>query len=371
MLKKIILIALGYFAVFSTAYSNENIKIAIATTFSGVQSSYGENQKIATDLAISDINQRGGINGKKIEAFYFDDGCNAENSTNVAKQVVAKGIKFVVGHHCSTATIPAAQIYGENNILMVTASATNPKITENAFSQSHKTIFRTIGNDNQQASVAGKYIVSVFKPKKIVLLHDDLSYGTSIINALRSLLEKWGQDIVLIRQLDKSTDLAALVAEINKSDADFVFFGGNSMAELVLEAKAQNLKSILMGTETTPTDEFKKQVQTKMENIVLTFPKDLSGTLANGGLMKRLSEGGADISDPYLLPSYSAVFLIAEAIAQTKSEDPLLIADYLRTHKIYTNIGELTYNNRGDLKQFSFSVYQLDAQGDKKEIVNW
>ncbi|MGA4815624.1 hypothetical protein ACPA9J_12405 [Pseudomonas aeruginosa] len=72
----------------------------------------------------------------------------------VANRWVNDGVKFVVGHVCSSSTQPATDIYEDEGVLMITPSATAPEIT----SRGYKLIFRTIGLDRMQGPVAGKFI---------------------------------------------------------------------------------------------------------------------------------------------------------------------------------------------------------------------
>ena len=82
---------------------------------------------------------------------------------SVANKFAGEGVKFVVGHFNSGVTMPASEVYQENGILMITPSATNPKITERGMWN----IFRTCGRDDQQGAVAGDYILKNFKGKKV------------------------------------------------------------------------------------------------------------------------------------------------------------------------------------------------------------
>ena len=73
----------------------------------------------------------------------------------MANKVVNDGIKYVIGHLCSSSTQPASDIYEDEGILMITPAATAPELT----SRGYKLILRTTGLDSDQGPTAAKYIV--------------------------------------------------------------------------------------------------------------------------------------------------------------------------------------------------------------------
>ena len=88
--------------------------------------SFGEQMKQGADLAIADINEAGGVLGKKLEADYGDDACDPKQAVAVAGQMVGARVPLVVGHFCSGSSIPAAQIYGDADLVMISPASTNP-----------------------------------------------------------------------------------------------------------------------------------------------------------------------------------------------------------------------------------------------------
>src|SRR5471032_2272273 len=124
-------------------------------------------------MAIEQINAKGGVDGKKLEAVEYDDACDPKQAVAVANKVVNDGVKFVVGHLCSSSTQPASDIYEDEGVVMITPAATSPDIT----ARGYKMIFRTIGLDSAQGPAAGNYIADHVKPKIVAVLHDKQQYG--------------------------------------------------------------------------------------------------------------------------------------------------------------------------------------------------
>ncbi len=158
--------AIAGFASYSMAA--DTIKIALAGPVTGPVAQYGDMQRAGALMAIEQINKAGGVNGAQLEGVIYDDACDPKQAVAVANKVVNDGVKFVVDHVCSSSTQPATDIYEDEGVLMITPSATAPEIT----SRGYKLIFRTIGLDNMQGPVAGKFIAERYKDKTIAVLHD-------------------------------------------------------------------------------------------------------------------------------------------------------------------------------------------------------
>ena len=71
----------------------------------------------------------------------------------------------IVGHLNSGVSIPASTVYAQAGIPMVTGSSTNPKLTE----QGLKTVFRTVGRDDQQGPAIASYLAAEYKPKLVAI----------------------------------------------------------------------------------------------------------------------------------------------------------------------------------------------------------
>src|SRR5439155_11873664 len=134
------------------------IKFGIGGPFTGSEAAFGAQLKNGAEQAIADLNEAGGILGKKISIAYGDDVADPKQGVSVANNFAAAGVKFVVGHFNSGVTMPASEIYQENTILEITPASTNPKVTE----RNMWNIFRTCGRDDQQGLVAGEFIAKRF-----------------------------------------------------------------------------------------------------------------------------------------------------------------------------------------------------------------
>jgi len=129
--------------------ANAQIKLGVAGPITGPNAAFGAQLTNGVNQAAEDINAAGGILGQKITVVSGDDVSDPKQGVSVANKFVGDGVKLVVGHFNSGVTNPASDVYQDNGTLMITPSATNPKITEKGMWN----VFRTCGRDDQQGKL--------------------------------------------------------------------------------------------------------------------------------------------------------------------------------------------------------------------------
>ena len=158
----------------------EDIKIAVVGPITGSNAAIGEQMTRGARMAVEDINAKGGVLGKKLVLEIADDACDPKQAVAAANDVVGKGVVFVDGHYCSSASIPASAVYHEAGVLQITPASTNPALTDDAAKKGWNNVFRVCGRDDAQGAVAGKYLADHYKGKKIAIIHDKTAYGKGL-----------------------------------------------------------------------------------------------------------------------------------------------------------------------------------------------
>ena len=112
-----------------------DVVIGVAGPHTGANASFGEQYWRGASQAAEDINAAGGINGEKIKLVKADDACEPKQAVAVANRLVDQDKAIaVVGHFCSSSTIPASEVYDEAGIIAITPGSTNPQVTERGLS---------------------------------------------------------------------------------------------------------------------------------------------------------------------------------------------------------------------------------------------
>ena len=275
---------------------------------------------------------------------------------SVANKFVGDGVKFVVGHFNSGVTNPASDVYQENGILMVTPSATNPKITEKGMWN----VFRTCGRDDQQGAVAAEYIATKLKGKKIAVVHDKTTYGQGLADETKKAMNAKGVKEVLYEGVNTGEkDYSALVSKIKTSGADVVYWGGlhTEGGLIVRQMRDQGVKAVMMSGDGITSDEFATIGGPGVEGTLMTFPPDPRKRPEAKAVVAKF-EAKKFNPEAYTLYSYAAVQIIAQAAEQAKSIDPKKVAEAMHSGKTFkTVIGDISFDKKGDITRPDYTMY--------------
>ena len=348
------------------AFSNmalaEDIKVAVVGAMSGPVAQYGDQEFTGAEQAVADINAKGGIKGNKLQIVKYDDACDPKQAVAVANKVVNDGIKYVIGHLCSSSTQPASDIYEDEGILMITPAATAPELT----ARGYQLILRTTGLDSDQGPTAAKYILEKVKPQRIAIVHDKQQYGEGLARAVQDGLKKDNANVVFFDGITAGEkDFSTLVARLKKENIDFVYYGGYypEMGQMLRQARATGLKTQFMGPEGVGNASLSNIAGDSAEGMLVTMPKRYDQDPANKAIVDALKAQKKDPSGPYVWITYAAVQSLATALDRTGSKEPLDLVKDLKAHGANTVIGPLNWDEKGDLKGFEFGVFKWHADG--------
>ena len=256
----------------SHAAMAKDIKIAIVGAATGPVAQYGDMQFTGAAQAIKDINAKGGVNGDKLVGVEYDDACDPKQAVAVANKVVNDGIKYVIGHLCSSSTQPASDIYNDEGILMITPAATAPELTARGYAD----VMRTTGLDSDQGPTAATYILDQIKPKRIAVVHDKQQYGQGLAESVQKTLKAKGGNVVLFEGITAGDkDFSTLIARLKKENVDFVYYGGYypELGQILRQAKSAGLKAGFMGPEGVGNASLSNIAGDASEGLYVTLPK--------------------------------------------------------------------------------------------------
>ena len=353
----------GFFSVLlpaTSGFSAETIRIGVAGAHSGDLASYGIPSVKAAELVVKEVNDRGGILGKKVELIVEDDVCKPEVATNTATKLVSGGVAAVLGHICSGATKAALGIYKDARIVVISPSATNPDLTQ---SGNYPNFFRTIASDDAQAKLEVDFALNVLKLEKIAVLHDKGDYGKGLAEYAKRFIEDSKRaEVVLYEGITPgAVDYSSVVQKIKRSNADAVIFGGYhpEASTVVGQMRKRNMKTIFISDDGVKDDTFIKVAGRYAEGVYATGPKDTSkNPLAVSAIEAHKKAYGSD-PGAFFLNAYAAMQAILHAIQKAKSTDYEAIQKALRSVYVDTTIGRIRFDGRGDAIGVGFSMYQV------------
>lgn len=342
-----------------TSFARADMTIGAIAPLTGSVAAFGAQFKNGVEAAAEAINAQGGILGEKIVVKFLDDAGEPKQGVSVANQVVADGIKFVVGPMLSGTSMPVSDVFAENGILMVTPTATTPALTNRGLWN----VFRTTGRDDQQADVAANYTLANLKDKKIAIVHDKGPYGKGLADRFKEAINKGGITEVLYDSVTPGEkDFSALVTRLKSENVDVIYFGGyHAEGGLIIrQVRDQGLKSTMIGGEGLSNTEFWAIAGESAAGTLFTNAADATKNPAAASVIEALKAKNIP-AEAFTLNSYAAMQVIKAGIEKAGKADPQTVATTLQAGEaIPTVIGDVTYGKEGDLTSQSFVLYKWE-----------
>jgi branched-chain amino acid transport system substrate-binding protein len=360
MRKTLTAMALGAVALGAApAVQAQEILIAAAGPMTGQYAAFGEQLRRGAQMAIADINARGGVMGRQLRLEIGDDACDPRQAVAVANQLASRKVAFVAGHFCSSSSIPASQVYNEAGILQITPASTNPALTEQAAQKGWNNVFRTCGRDDAQGAVAGAYLAKTYAGKRVAIIHDKSTYGKGLADETKKAMNAAGLNEAIyeaVTQGDK--DFTALISKLKAERVDVVYYGGyhTEAGLMVRQAREQGFAAPLISGDALVDNEFWKITGAAGEGTLMTFAPDPRNATEARDIVAKFKAQGYD-PEGYTLYTYAAIQVWAQAVAKANSLDVGRVSAQIRGQTIPTVIGDLKYDNKGDVSNSKYVFF--------------
>ena len=193
---------------------DEAFRIGVMESLTGPGETYGTVANQAKQLAVDEINDAGGINGRMIELVVEDSKCNAQDAiTAYNKLTDVDGVKIILGTSCSGAMLGAAPLAEKEGVVMFSGLATNPDIAE-----AGDYIFRTAMSDAQLGIDTGN-LLWADGVRKLATLNEATDYAEGVRRESVAQFEKRGGEVVAEERY--SSDVTDFRSQLTK------LFGAN------------------------------------------------------------------------------------------------------------------------------------------------
>jgi branched-chain amino acid transport system substrate-binding protein len=354
------------------AASSSEITIAAVGPMQGPLAVFGEQMRMGAQAAVLDINAKGGVLGKPLRLAVEDDGCKPEKAVAAAGNVIDQGAVFVVGHFCSSASIPASEVYREAGVLQVTPSSTNPVLT----AKSNPTVFRVTNNDKAQGRFAGAWLAKNYAGKNLAVIDDEQPYGRDVAGEAARSAEAGGLKPALLGSFRRgTTNFSDLIARLKAARIDVVFVGGyhDEVGPFVKQAREQGFDGDFASDDALNTFEFTKFAGRAADGLRFTDAVGKTDLASAREVVGKFRSGGYRLNparyepEGYTLNAYAAVQVFAAAAAGTGSTDARKTADWLRANHVQTVIGDLSWDANGDLKGLYYAWYVWQGDSFRQE----
>lgn len=205
----------------SAKASGDSITIGTVTTNSGTAAAYGEAEVKGFELAVSEINAKGGINGKKVKLESMDDKGDATEASNAYNKLAGdNNVLAVAGPTISATTAAVAPLADQSKLVTIAPAATSDSIETGNY------LFRTCFKDSYQGEVAARFAAENLKVKKVAVLYGTGDpYSSGVGEAFAKAAEKLGLEVVDKESSSSAddTEYSAQLQKIRASGAELLY----------------------------------------------------------------------------------------------------------------------------------------------------
>jgi branched-chain amino acid transport system substrate-binding protein len=351
------------------ASAEETIKIGELNSYKS-QTAFLDPYKKGWEMAIEEINAKGGVIGKKLEVISRDDGSNPGDAVRVADELVTReGVNILTGTFLSNVGLAVAEFAGKKQVFFLASEPLTDKVT---WQNGNKYTFRLRPQTYTQTAMLLPEALAA-KKKRWALVYPNYEYGQTAAAAFKDLMRAKQPDIEFVTEqappLGK-LDAGAVVQALDdaKPDAIFNVLFGADLAKFVREGttrgvfKDRTVVSLLSG-EPEYLDPLKEEAPVGW--IVTGYPWDKIKTAEYKTFLDAYQKKYNDYPRLGSIVGYVSMQSLAAGIAKAGSTDTEKLVAAFKGLKVDSPFGPFTYRASDHQATIGAFVGKIALEGGK------
>ncbi|MBQ9588970.1 MAG: ABC transporter substrate-binding protein [Butyrivibrio sp.] len=309
-------------------------KIGAIGPLTGGAAAYGNAVCNAAELAVSEINANGGINGYQVEYSKEDDELNAEKSVNAYNTLKDWGMQFLVGSTTSACSIAVSEYTKNDNMFQLTPSGSAVDCVK------YDNVFRVCFSDPNQGIASAQYISDHNLATKVGIIYDSSDvYSNGIYQKFTEESAGKNYEIVSAEAFtqDNNTDFSVQLQKAKDAGADLVFLPiYYKDASLILtQANTMGYSPVFFGVDgmdgILTVDNFDTALA---EGVMLLTPfaADATDDLTVNFVSQYQAKYG-EVPNQFAADAYDAVYIIKQAIEAKNLTPDMSVSDLCESMK--------------------------------------
>ncbi len=326
------------------------------------------------EMAVAEVNQAGGINGRQVELIVDDEKDSPAASVNAVQKLInVDKVIALVGPMTSGGMMASAKVADEAKVVQISPTATTPKLSGfGAY------IFRGCSRIDTQAKVLTDYVAKNWKPKTVGIFFSNEPYGKGCAELFTQFFEKHGIKVVATESFMRgSRDFKAQLTKIKAANPDILFIPGYTpeTAPAAAQARQLGMNQKILGVYGDMDPVYIQLAGKAAEGHVIGGEYDENyNTPKNQAFKKNYEALVKKNNDPYNIMfaalSYDATSLV---LAGMKQNGPTSdgVKKFLDTVKDFDGVtGKLSFDDKHDVvRAGTDGVYILEVKDGKYVVV--
>ncbi len=340
------------------------IKLGFVAPLTGDAATLGENMRVAAQIAVDEINSKGGVKGRKIEVIYEDGKCNAKDATSAGTKLLSVDkVIAIVGGTCSGETLAIAPLAEKAKTPLVSSSSTSPKVTD-----AGDYVFRFVASDSYQGVYAADYLTKTKGIKKIAILSCLNDWCVGLHEVFKKQAEANGATIVADESFKTDTrDLRTQLTKVKAAQPEAIYFPSMTEGALVgfKQMKELGLKAFVLGGDGWDDPKIPNEGGASVEGGQYTIAANRN---LPASFLDEMKKRNADKDLNTYSPRVYDIFNVLAGIMGTVGTNGEKIKDELYKVKGYQGIAdEYSLDSNGDVEKANFIVKEF-KEGKAVEV---
>ncbi len=357
--------------LFCAGYSSakEAVKVGVITPLTGDVKTFGESTKNGFFMALEEYSKKG---KHTIIPVVADDKNDPTEGANAALKLISQDkVVGIVGPVTSKVAVPVSEIANKNKVLMITANATNPKVTVSE-GKRKPYVFRACYTDPFQGAVGANFALTGLKAKTAAVLYDvSNDYSKELAEFFRNNFKAGKGVITAYESYQKDdVDFSALITKVGMKKPDVIYLPdySNKVGLIAKQIREKGLKSTVLGGDGWDSPDLVKIAGKSIVGGYFTnhYSPDRKDRIAEA-FIKRYKEKHGSVPDSMAALGYDAAMILFRAVDAAKKPTSDEITKLVAGTKNYKGVtGTINFDKNGDVVK---SVVILRLEKDSVRYV--
>lgn len=339
----------------------EPINIGVINSLTGRFDSIGLAVQKGLEMAVEEINGKGGINGRTIKLLVEDDASKTEQAVRAFEKLANESkVPVIIGPLSSGASVATMPLANKYQVVEIPPVAGDPALTRD-----DDYVFRVYTTDEITARDVVKYAIERFKAKRVAVLNEDSKFGVATMGLLKDSFSKAGVQVVAderVKQGEK--EFRPQLARMYQARPDLLiypslFFEQSvELTKQILEIiRIPMIPNLIMGTAclwTFDTVSYPPDVYFLNE----TFGSDIPNNRTMREFIANYRQRNSTAPSPFPAAGHATVYVVKSAM-EKGGFTGTQIKSALSGVDVETAFGMVKFDSKGGNVGAGYSLYQL------------
>jgi branched-chain amino acid transport system substrate-binding protein len=356
------------------AGTSNNVKIGVITSLTGSMSAFGQAHKAGYQIALEEINAKGGINGKPVELSFYDDQSKPDQAVQgVSKLVDQDHVKLILGSYSSESTRAIVPVVTQKQIPLIMPTS----VADNVVETGSQWVFRICAGSGSYATATLDFLKNNGNPKTLAIVYESTNFGQSNYKSMTTAAQAAGMNLVDSEAYQASSpDYKALLQRVKSKNPEVIYFASYLLdaGTLMRQSEQVNLNPKYYTSAGTGFAAAEFPSETKGAGKYAEYTISVSQWLPSAKW-----KGSKEFDEKYTkltgghpayhaMEAYAALLVAAEALKKTGADPtPTAIRDAIHNIDIpETPFGPIKFDARG---QNAHPLLITQVQGGQYEVV--